>query len=158
MTETPQLDEIAIRTAPEVFRARKWGIPWNKEIIDELKEVAIASPRRRSRLCLHPSPDEHHQEMLIVLQKGAIEIPQRRKNGFDSKIALEGRAIMRFFDERGKLMSKWVIDSGTNPYLHTRNLEYHCLEVVSAWFIFLEICEGPFLPGTTQFWNSKPIT
>ena len=125
MTETTLLDKIAIRTAPVVFHARQWGISWNKEIIDELKEVAIASPRRRSRLCLHPSLDEHHQEMLIVLQKGAIEMPQRRKNGFDSKIALEGRANMRFFDERGELSSKRVIGAGTNPYLHARSLEFH---------------------------------
>ena len=155
MTETPQLDEIAIRTAPEVFHARQWGMSWNQEIINELKEVAIASPRRRSRLCLHPSPDEHHQEMLIVLQKGAIEMPQRRKNGFDSKIALEGRASMSFFDERGELLSRCVIDARTNPYLHTRSLKFHCLEIVSEWFVFLEICKGPFLPGTTQFWRPE---
>jgi cupin fold WbuC family metalloprotein len=155
MTETPQLDEIAIRTAPEVFHARKWGISWSKEVIEELKIVAMTSARRRSRLCLHPSEDERHQEMLIVLQKDAIEIPQKRKNGFDTKVAVEGSALMRFFDESGHLLSRHLIDSTANPYLHTRGPNFHCLEVVSAWFVFLEICEGPFLPGTTQFWNKR---
>jgi cupin fold WbuC family metalloprotein len=155
MTETPRLDEIAIRTAPEVFHARKWGVSWNPEVMGELKKVAMASAKRRSRLCLHPSVDEYHQEALIVYERQAIEIPQRRKNGFDSKIALEGRANMRFFDERGKLLSRMVIDANSNPYIHTRSSNFHCLEVLGAWFVFLEICEGPFLPDTTQFWRSE---
>jgi glucose-6-phosphate isomerase len=151
MTETPQLDEIAIRRAPEVFHARKWGISWSTEIIDELKEVAIASPRRRSRLCLHPSKDEHHQETLIVLQKEAIEIPQRRKNGFDSKVALEGEALMTYLGTGGETQFTYFLQAGTAPYLHTSNSLYHYLEVLSTWFVFLEICKGPFHSGTTEF-------
>lgn len=142
---------VARQTSSEVFHANHWGISWGQQMIDELKEVARRSERSRARLCLHPDPSDRHQEMLIVMGKTSIEQPQRRTIGFDTKIVLEGRAVLRYFASE-HLMTRTVDLGGEyERYVHTRSDEFHSLLVTSDWFVFLEVLEGPFDSNTTEF-------
>ncbi len=154
---TPYLDQVARKTANEVFHAKSWGVSLGHEIINELKAVALASERHRARLCLHPSPEDFHQEMLIVLAKSAIERPQRRTIGFDTKIVMEGRAAFRFFSEGGDELSVIKMGDRGALYVHTCSPDYHSIVVESDWFVFLEILDGPFNSSTTEFapWGQR---
>lgn len=148
---TPRLNAIACRTSTEVFHANEWGVSWDGEIIEELKQVALSSARSRSRLCLHPNPSEVHQEMLIVMARSAVELPQRRTLGFDTKVAIEGKASLRYYSPAGELTRSVGLGGDDSIYVHTASSEYHSLLVESDWFVFLEILEGPFDSSTTEF-------
>jgi cupin fold WbuC family metalloprotein len=145
------LDAIARRTSTEVFHANKWGVSWGREIIEELKEVALRSDRSRARLCLHPNPSDAHQEMLIVMARSAVELPQRRTLGFDTKIVIEGQATLRYYSPEGSQIRGVRLGGEASIYVHTGSSEYHSLLVESDWFVFLEILKGPFDASTTEF-------
>lgn len=145
------LESISKQTSEGVFHANTWGLNWGNEIIDELKSVALKSPRKRSRLCLHPFKNESHQEMLIVMHKSAIEKPQKRTNGFDSKIVIHGEANLNYFNDEGEILRTISLGQNKSLYVHTRSDEYHALGIVSDWFVFLEILGGPFTELTTKF-------
>ena len=147
---TQLLDAIARRTSTEVFHANEWGVSWGDEIIKELKEVALSSDRSRSRLCLHPDPSEVHQEMLIVMARSAVELPQRRTIGFDTKVVIEGQATLRYYSPAGDLTRSVGLGGEASLYVHTASNEYHSLLVESDWFVFLEILNGPFDASTTE--------
>lgn len=153
----PRLLSISQRTASDVFHANHWGLVWGNEVIDELKEVASRSERSRSRLCLHPSQGDRHQEMLIVMSRDAIERPQRRTIGFDTKIVLEGRAVLHYFASDRSIMRSVELGGEHARYVHTRGDEFHSLLISSDWFVFLEILEGPFDSNTTEFapWSTE---
>ena len=145
------LDKISKQTSEGVFHANTWGLNWGNEIIDELKSIALKSPRNRSRLCLHPDKNESHQEMLIVMHKSAVEKPQRRTIGFDSKIVIHGEADLNYFNDQGVISRTISLGQNKSLYVHTRSNEYHALDIVSDWFVFLEILNGPFTELTTIF-------
>jgi cupin fold WbuC family metalloprotein len=151
------LSRIAQRASAEVYHANHWGISWGLDVIDELKAAAQQSDRGRARLCLHPSPSDPHQEMLIVMSRAAIERAQRRTIGFDTKIVIEGRADLRYYDTEG--MQTRVVELGGEHamYVHTRSDEFHSLLVTSDWFVFLEVLNGPFDSNTTEFapWSAE---
>jgi len=145
---------IAQQTSPEVFHANCWGISWGNAVIDELKELARRSKLNKARLCLHPSPSDLHQEMLIVMTSKAVELPQRRRIGaesaFDTKIALEGRAALRYYDTNQAVSRTVELDGEHSQYVHTRSDEFHSLLIQSDWFVYLEILQGPFDLRTTE--------
>jgi cupin fold WbuC family metalloprotein len=148
---TPILNSIAIQKSPEVFHAKNWGLNWGDELLNELKFVALKSALKRARLCLHPDSNDIHQEMLIVMHRTAVELPQRRTNGFDTKIVLEGEAIFSYYTEIGEKIKELRLNRGTSCYLNTASTEFHNLKIISEWFVFLEFLEGPFTPNTTEF-------
>ena len=142
---------MAVRTAPDVFHAINWGMAWGEEVISELKQVARASARSRARLCLHPSPKDSHQEMLIVMAQSAHETPQRRTIGFDTKIVLEGSATLHYFSDQGDLIRSTELGENGALYVHTSGPEFHSLSIRSPWFVFIEVLQGPFDSATTEF-------
>lgn len=152
MNRSPHiLSSIARRTSTDVFHANQWGLAWGSDVVAELKEVATQSDRGRARLCLHPMPEDRHQEMLIVMAHSAIELPQRRTIGFDTKIVLEGRAVLRYFAPDGAPTRSVELGGEHARYVHTRSDEFHSLLISSDWFVFLEVLEGPFDSHTTEF-------
>lgn len=145
-----RLFEVAIETADGVFHARCWGLELGEEVLAELKVSALNSVRGSSRLCLHPRVDDDHQEMLIVYSRGFQEVPQRRTNGFDTKVVMEGSGTITYFDELGLPTRSLELGGSGSFYLHTRSNEYHSIYVDSEFFVFLEVLKGPFESGTTE--------
>ena len=145
------LDAIAYRESPEVFHAKSWGINWGSELIESLKLIAAQNPRQRSRLCLNPTPQDRHQEMLICLGANAVETPQRRTTGFDTKVVIDGEATFQYFTADGRKSREINLGESCQRYVNTCGDEYHALQSRTDWFVFLEICAGPFYPGVTQF-------
>lgn len=145
---------ISRQTSAEVFHANHWGVSWGKEVIDELKEVALRSQQSKARLCLHPLPSDSHQEMLIVMSSKALELPQRRRIGgesaFDTKIAIEGWAILRYYGADRTVSRSVELGDNHARYVHTRSDEFHSLLIMSDWFVYLEVLEGPFDSRTTE--------
>ena len=142
---------LANETAVGVFHARQWGLTFGSEIIQELKIAARNNPRSRARLCLHPNQNDVHQEMLIVMHESAIEMPQRRTIGFDTKVVIEGNAEFIYYDNIGQERRRIFLSQDGLRYVHTNTSEFHSLKILSEWFVFLEVLKGPFTEGTTEF-------
>jgi cupin fold WbuC family metalloprotein len=106
---------------------------------------------------MHPSPEDPHQEMLIVLTNESIERPQRRTTGFDTKVVIEGRASLHYYALDGKLSRTEKLGYPESLYVHTSTEEYHALKVETDFFVFLEILKGPFDSSTTEFasWHNQ---
>ena len=86
-----------------------------------------------------------------MLGRDAVEEPQRRAIGFDSKIVIEGEATLRYFSEDGVASRAVRLGGDGSSYVHTCSDEFHSLLVQSDWFVFVEILEGPFDAMTTEF-------
>ena len=158
MHSTKILDSAAIQTSEGVFHAKSWGMNWGDELIEELMVAAMNTSRHRSRLCLHPDINDPHQEMLIVMNKLAIERPQKRTIGFDTKMVIAGEAKLHYYDDKGNVLRTTNLGKNFSIYSHTCSDEYHALEICSEWFVFLEILKGPFTSTTTEFANFQNIS
>jgi cupin fold WbuC family metalloprotein len=142
---------LANQTSVGVFHAKQWGLTFGSEIIQELKLAALNNPRSRARLCLHPNQNDVHQEMLIVMHESAIEKPQRRTIGFDTKVVFEGNAEFIYYDDIGRELRRIFLSEDGLRYVHTNTSEFHSLKILSEWFVFLEVLKGPFSEGDTEF-------
>lgn len=150
------LARFSRQTSTDVFHALNWGMTWGVELVEELKEVAARSDRGRARLCFHPSTNDQHHEMLIVMSRTAIERPQRRTIGFDTKVVVEGRARLRYYSDDGEPTRAVELGGEYARYVHTCSNEFHSLLICSDWFVFLEILKGPFDSRTTEFAHWSP--
>lgn len=120
----------------------------NLGMIEELKSLAKASPRKRSRLCMHHSLQDGTQEMLIVLHRDTLLSPHRHPAGkSESYHVIEGAMRVFFFEEDGTVHDR--VDLGPQesgrPFLYRLSTRmYHLPIVESEWVVYHEVFTGPF--------------
>lgn len=131
---------------PDVYIVQNQTFALDNKIIEEFKDFAFNSTRKQARLCLHSSEDDYFNEMLIVYHKECNELIQKRKNGFDKKIVIEGTANYKFFDYKMRMLGAFKLKTGEIFYMSSDESAFHQLEVISDFFIFIEIANGPFNP------------
>jgi cupin fold WbuC family metalloprotein len=123
--------------------------------LEELKTIAAANPRKRSRLCVHPTPEASLHEMFIVHGREAYVRPHRhlmRKEGF---MVLEGEADLLTFSDSGDLQK--VIRMNTRSfYMRLNEPTFHMLIIRSEFLVFYEATSGPFNVADTQFPSWAP--
>lgn len=116
--------------------------------VAELKRRALASPRKRFRLCMHQSAEERTHEMLIVFHEDAFMPPHRHPVGkSESYHVVEGSMTVFMFDDLGNVLR--AIDMGpaggdkTFLYRLSSNL-WHMPVATSPWLVYHETYSGPF--------------
>jgi cupin fold WbuC family metalloprotein len=123
-----------------------------------LKSQAALSPRRRSRICAHASPDALVHEMLIAHHRSCYVRPHRHPEKAESLTVVEGRARAIFYDDDGAVSS--VLQLGepkTATFAYRVGAgRYHSLLIESEWLIFLEVAQGPFSPDSSTFPSWAP--
>lgn len=80
----------------------------DQALVDELKARAFTSPTGRFRLCLHHSPDEPVQQMLVVHRRGNYSRPHRQ-DASKMFTVIEGELLVLIFDEQGGLAERIAI-------------------------------------------------
>lgn len=128
-------------------------------LIAELKSRASRSPRRRARWCAHPGDDSAAQEMLIVLCRDVCIAPHRHPGRVETLCVFEGRARAWFFNERGdvvRCLEMTPTSEGGCFFYRTNPREYHTLELLTEFFVFVETTLGPFNPASTEFAPFRP--
>ncbi len=108
---------------------------------------AHASPRQRSRICVHRGAQDKIQEMLIVLAKGTYVRPHKHPGKTESYHVIDGTADLAIFGDSGRLeevipMGKEA--SGLMFYCRVPTEKYHAFLVTSDVFVFHETTNGPF--------------
>jgi cupin fold WbuC family metalloprotein len=119
----------------------------DKITIEFLKQAARTVPRRRARLCAHPSPEADQHDMLIVSHGETYVAPHRHHHKSETFLVLEGLADVLLFDESGKLTD--VVPMGAastgRPFFYRMPPQiFHSLSIDSELLVFVESTKGPF--------------
>lgn len=85
----------------EVFHNRNDAAVVGEEWLQLLKERAQQSPLRRARLCLHRSPDDLVQEMIIAMCKDVLFRPHCHHAKSESFHMIEGFLDVILFSDSG---------------------------------------------------------
>lgn len=119
------------------------------EVINDLKRKALASPRKRFRLCMHHSNNDPTHEMLIVLNNKTTFMPPHRhpKGKSESYHVVEGSMTVYFFNDEGKVIKTIDMEEsgGENPFLYRLSSnKWHMPVPTSEWLVYHETYTGPF--------------
>lgn len=143
---------------PEVYYVREPFSIVSADDVQFLKDRAIENERKRSRLCLHESPDDRFHEMIIVHHRSAYVRPHRHRKHVESFGVLEGTAIAYTFDDAGAVTRVVHLDSTGTQALRYRMPagEWHSIVVTSEWLVFSEAALGPFSRVNVEFPSWAP--
>ena len=120
------------------------------EWIDKLKSIALQSPLRRSRLCLHRSDDDTLHEMIIAIERSCLFQPHRHPFKTESFHMIEGRLVITIFDADGHVIrSLLMTPPGQGGMICYRMCkpDYHAILPLDPVVVFQETTNGPFVRG-----------
>jgi cupin fold WbuC family metalloprotein len=119
-----------------------------------LKEQAKETSLGRARLCLHHSPDETIQEMVIAFRGDSYIRPHRHVETRESFHVIEGLLTVFFFEDDGSVSRR--LDMGPlgsdKPFLYrlSANL-WHTVVPRTEEVVIHETTLGPFRRERTQY-------
>ena len=139
---------------PEVLIATGGVVKLSARDVADVVARARRSPRKRARLCAHPTPADSMHEMVICLARGTYVRPHRHAGKSESFHVIEGELDVVLFDDSGSIAD--VIELG--PYQSGKTFFYrlmvpafHTVLVNTPHVLFHETTNGPFDPATTEF-------
>ena len=139
---------------PEVVLNDEPIVRVSQEYMGTLRARARQNPRRRIRLCAHPSINDLLHEMLIVHEKGTYVRPHKHLNKTESVHIIEGLVDVVVFDDDGKItdvIQMGDYKSGRVFYYRMQYPYFHTLLIHSDILLFHEVTNGPFNRSDTVF-------
>ncbi len=138
---TPVADGVYFSRAP-VVRA-------DGETVAFLTRAAEQSPRRRARLCAHPTPQAGQHDMLIVAFRDSLLLPHEHHHKPETFLLLEGSCDFLMFDSGDAVserlpMAPYGNAAGAPFFQRTPAGVVHALWVTSPLVVFWESTPGPF--------------
>jgi cupin fold WbuC family metalloprotein len=135
------------KKSDEVFVALDPIVKWGDEEIAFVKRTALASPRKRARICAHKSNDDALHEMIIAIAASSYIHPHRHIDKAESFHIIEGEVDVAVFDEAGAVVD--VIElggpgSGRRFYYRLSHSAFHTLLIRSDCLVVHEVTNGPF--------------
>jgi cupin fold WbuC family metalloprotein len=135
------------KVSAEIYIAQDPIVQCGDAEIDFLKECALASPRKRARICAHKSNQDALHEMLIAISAASYIHPHRHLEKSESFHIVEGTVDVAIFDANGALVN--VIElgepgSGRAFYYRLSESAFHTLLIRSDFLVVHEVTNGPF--------------
>jgi glucose-6-phosphate isomerase len=126
----------------------------DEPLLDRLVAGVAASPKGRFRLCLHHSPDDLVQEMVIACRAGSYNRPHRHPDAATSVAILRGRLRILIFDDQGAVTNSFLLDSdaGRPGIVRLSPGVWHMGIPESEIIVIHEVNTGPFRPGSSNEW------
>jgi cupin fold WbuC family metalloprotein len=132
-----------------VFHSDQGYIGVGPDWIERLKDVALKSPLRRARLCLHRSDDDLLHEMIIVLTRACVFRPHRHEAKSESYHMIEGRMLFIMFSNDGAPSAASLLtppgQNGTVCFRMSDSI-YHAVLPIDDIVVYQETTNGPFTP------------
>ncbi len=132
---------------PAVFHNTEDIIEVGASRLDELVRAAAAEPLRRSRICLHRSPDDLTQEMIIALWQDSYVPPHRHTAKSESFHIIRGALDIVFFNDTSEITRVVSLGEpgGNKPFVYRLSADYwHTVLVRTEVAVFHETTTGPF--------------
>jgi cupin fold WbuC family metalloprotein len=148
------IPEFMVAEGPEVYYSTRPIGQATDGVITFLKEQAKVTPRRRCRLCLHPTPAAQQQEMIIVMQGDSYVAPHKHVGKGETLLVLEGEAVAPIYVEDGALQDAIKLGpfgSGRTFFYRMPETVYHGLWITTEWLVYVETTLGPFRRDATVF-------
>jgi cupin fold WbuC family metalloprotein len=119
----------------------------DKNLLDEVTNKAIFSPRLRMNHNFHESYDSKSQRLLNALEPGT-ELPiHRHRNTSETYILLRGKLKVFFYDENKVLMQEFYLDPLDGKYgVDIPVGQWHTIEVLESGTVIFEVKDGPYTP------------
>jgi hypothetical protein len=146
-----QLNEIAKESIPGVFHMRSWGLTIPENILDELMVQASKNSNRKARLCLHPSPDDETQVTYLAFVAPYQDRIHKHATKPEILIPILGQAMFHNYGEDGKLKYSSSMNAAKPIAITVPNNCWHSVEVISDYFIMMEVGKGPFTNKSTEY-------
>lgn len=144
----------------EVFYPNDEVVVVDATDIESLKRAALASPRKRARICTHRASSDGLHEMLIVLRHGSYVRPHKHIGKIESFSIFEGEADIVLFHDDGtvrEVIPMGPVGSGRTFYYRLSEPTFHTVIVHSESLVFHEVTDGPFRREQTVFatWSAQ---
>lgn len=126
--------------------------------MSRLKTAAAADPVRRARLCLHQSPGDPVQEMIIAFARGTYVRPHRHHGKCESLHIVEGTLQVVFFDDAGAVTDRVVLDAaGAGHCMYRLSAPvWHTVIPVSEFVVIHEVTSGPYERNDSELASWAP--
>jgi len=126
----------------------------DEPMLDRLVVGVAASPKGRFRLCLHHSPDDLVQEMVIACRGGSYNRPHRHPDAATSVAILRGRLRILIFDDQGAVTNSFLLDAdaGRTGIVRLSPGVWHMEIPESEIIVIHEVNTGPFRPQSSNEW------
>lgn len=118
-----------------------------------LKQAAVQSEQKRSRICFHANSAEQQQEMLIAAHKSSYIRPHKHFDKSETLTIIEGNCDALLFDANGNLINKFIMTCASEAgcfFYRMPPKYFHSLIIESEWLVFLETTIGPFNKNNTE--------
>ncbi len=138
--------------SPEVFVAESAVVSVSEADIDFLKAQALASPRKRARICAHRDSTDMLHEMIIAIAKGSYLRPHKHVGKSESFHVIEGQAHVALMDDHGditRVIALGAPGTGKSPFYRLSDDQFHMLVVTSDVLVMHEVTNGPFIREQT---------
>jgi cupin fold WbuC family metalloprotein len=118
--------------------------------IDRLKGIALTSPLKRARICLHRSDEDGVHEMIIALARECLFPPPRHVAKTESFHMIEGRLGVVIFNDDGSVRSGFVLAPPSQRGILAYRLctsAFHAVLPLDDVVVYHETTNGPFKQG-----------
>lgn len=118
----------------------------NNNLLDEITEKAIDSPRLRMNCNLHNSLDAKAQRLINVLLPGTVLPIHRHRHTAETYVLLRGKMFVVFYNDLGAQVERYMLDPTIGNYgVQIPAGQWHGIEVIEPSAIF-EVKDGPYTP------------
>ena len=117
-------------------------------ILDNLTELAKASPRLRMNYDLRDSDGDTSQRMLNALEPGTVLPIHRHQKTSETVVCLRGRLVEEYYDELERICTETIELSPSGPVvaLNIPAGQWHTVRALESGTIILEIKNGAYEP------------
>ena len=127
------------------FFCKKEIVSLNRDILDELKEIAFRE-KRDVRISMHQSPESNLHSMIILQHKGSYVKPHKHYvEKAETYHLMEGTQSVFIFDEIGSVIDRCDMSLDGNLLYRFEKNYFHMSIPTSEYVIFHESKMGPFI-------------
>lgn len=115
---------------------------------EEFKRIAENNnEKKRYRLCMHDTPENKLQEMMICKTIDDYGPPHKHQKIVESHIVLRGKELVVLFSDNGEITDAFVMQPDSEFISYRINTDvYHMSIVLSEASVDYEVKVGPFDP------------
>ena len=119
-----------------------------QEVLDNLTELAKASPRLRMNMDLRNSDEDGSQRMLNAIEPGSVMPVHRHKYTSETVVCLRGKLVWEFYDELERTCTDYIelSPNGQVVALNVPAGHWHTVKALESGSVILECKDGPYEP------------